>query len=321
MNVPKGSDPAAEARARIAALTDSHLANDHPLLKGKVEKPAANIEKTPPPTSPPAKKPSEHHLGGMPAEVVSNKKRIKPLPSKARPIISAVASFLLLLLVFKSEVVISQIKYLTARTQTTADTQTKTDDGPKVSAAPVIKIPKIKVSAPVVYEPSISEPAIQKALRGGVVHYGTSPKPGQAGNSVIVGHSSNDWWEPGKYKFVFVLLDKLIVGDKFSVNYNSKRYVYKVTESKVVEPTDLSVLAQTANPTMTLITCTPPGTSWKRLVVKAEQVSPSPQITHKAPPKPIEGSLAKLPSNAPDFFDRIWQGIKGLLDRLNQALS
>lgn len=322
MKIPQGSDPAAEARARIAALTDSHLVNDHPLMKSEEPKPepkpvTADLGNTKPLHSPAATPKT------MPAEWVSNKKKLRPLPSKARPIVSAIASFLLLLLIFKSEVVLSQIKYLTTKAEPAAQTQTEPAkaDKAQVSAAPVISIPKIKVSAPIVYEPSISEPAVQKALQKGVVHYGNTPEPGQPGNAVIVGHSSNDWWEPGKYKFVFVLLDKLIVGDKFTVNHKGKRYVYEVTESKVVAPTDLSVLAQTPEPTITLITCTPPGTSWKRLVVHAKQISPSPQTVHSGTPKDLEGTIAKLPSNAPDFFDQIWQFIKGMLDRLNKALS
>jgi hypothetical protein len=44
----------------------------------------------------------------------------------------------------------------------------------------------------------------------------------------------------------------------------------------VVEPTNTSVLEQTQQPRLTLITCTPPGTSWQRLIVQAKQVTPDP---------------------------------------------
>src|SRR5262249_21179842 len=155
----------------------------------------------------------------------------------------------------------SQLKYLTAK-PAAVSTPIASQASAAVSADPTISIPKINVNAPVVYEPSVNEAAVLKALVNGVVHYGTSVTPGQNGNMVIVGHSSNDWWQPGNYKFVFVLLDKLSVGDQFSINYQSHRYVYEVTNVKVVMPTDLSVLTNTPTPTATLITCTPPGTSW-----------------------------------------------------------
>lgn len=316
------NDPADKARERIASLNDKHLNNDHPLLKSQknedtsAPKPAAETLGEQGKMHSPATR--GHH--GMPAEVVSNKRKVRPLPSKARPILSAIASFALLMLVFKSEVVLSQIKYLTGKSAPVEQTPAKATNA-QVSSAPLITIPKIKVSAPIVYEPSMAEPDVQKALQRGVVHYGNTPEPGQPGNSVIVGHSSNDWWEPGKYKFVFVLLDKLVPGDKFSVNHKGKRYIYQVTQSKIVAPTDLSVLAPTAEPTMTLITCTPPGTSWKRLIIHAKQISPAPQIVHSGTPKALDTTIAKLPSNAPDFLGQIWGFFKGLLDKVASALS
>jgi sortase A len=229
------------------------------------------------------------------------------------------------MVIFKSQVILSQIGYITNKTNTSAIT---TEAPAAVSAAPVISIPKINVNAPVVYEPSIAEAAIQKALQGGVAHYGTSVKPGQNGNMVIVGHSSNDWWEPGNYKFVFVLLDKLTVGDEFKINYQSRQYVYKVSQVKVVEPTDLSVLAPTPGPTATLITCTPPGTSWKRLVIKADQISPAPGVvttptTDNTSPSDVP---VQLPGNAPTItsqLSRAWHnitsGVAGILGHQQTA--
>jgi sortase A len=144
-----------------------------------------------------------------------------------------------------------------------------------------------------------------------VVHYGSTALPGQAGNVALFGHSSNDWWEPGNYKFVFVLLDKLAPGDKVTVDFQSKRYTYEVTSSKVVEPTDVGVLAPTSTPTLTLITCSPPGTSLRRLIVTAKQVDPDP---NKAAPATSSGTSSQpsLPSSAPSFFTQIqdaWNGV------------
>jgi LPXTG-site transpeptidase (sortase) family protein len=233
------------------------------------------------------------------------------MPSRTRPIITALATFLGLLLLFRSNVLLTQLNYAFNKPEqppATPVVQTET-----VSPDPIISIPKINVSAPVIYGSPTDEPSIQRALQNGVVHYTGTALPGQPGNSVIVGHSSNDPWEPGHYKFVFVLLDKLVVGDTFSVNHDSKKYVYEVTEVKVVEPTDLSVLRQTTEPTMTLITCTPPGTAWKRLIIKAKQVSPNPTTVH-APVTTSPEQVNLLPGNAPSILDQIGRIFGGLKD-------
>lgn len=224
-------------------------------------------------------------------------------------------SFVVFALVFNAPVIISQISYMinppksapSVNLPTTAH-QVNATPTPAETVPPenVVIIPKINSTAPLVLEPSQQEANIQKALQSGVVHYAGSAVPGEVGNVVIVGHSSNDWWEPGSYKFVFALLDKIATGDKVQINYSSKKYVYEVTGTKIVMPNDLSVLNQTSEPTLTLITCTPPGTSWKRLIVSAKQIEPLPQTEIKpqlAENKSVES--VNLPGNAPSFGDQI----------------
>jgi len=125
---------------------------------------------------------------------------------------------------------------------------------------------------------TIDESVIENNLQDGVVHYPTTVLPGQNGNAAYFGHSSNNIFNPGKYKFAFVLLHTLVPGDTFYLTYNSKVYVYKVITRSIVDPNDVSVLGpvngQTA--TATLITCDPPGTSLKRLIVVGQQISPDP---------------------------------------------
>lgn len=182
----------------------------------------------------------------------------------------------------------------------------------KVGPEPRIVIPKINVDAPVVYDvPSLEENIIQDKLRSGVVHYpipGADGMPGQTGNTVILGHSSNDVFDNGNYKFVFVQLDKLNKGDTFYLNYNGTRYTYSVTEKKVIDPTQVSELViDNGKPLATLVTCTPPGTALKRLVVIAEQISPDPstatakEASSATPVKP--GNIA---GNAPTLFERLF---------------
>lgn len=145
------------------------------------------------------------------------------------------------------------------------------------NSPPKIVIPKLNLSAPIITdEKSYDEEKVQLALRKGVVQYGTSANPGQKGNTVIIGHSSGQLWAPGDYKFVFTLLDKLEKNDRILVDYKGIQYVYRVESSKVVIPTNISVLQPTNEPRLTLITCTPVGTSKNRLVITARQVSPKP---------------------------------------------
>lgn len=175
------------------------------------------------------------------------------------------------------------------------------------SADPKIIIPKINVEIPVVYdEPSIEEAAVQKALERGVVHYATTPSPGEKGNAVIFGHSSNNILNRGNYKFAFVLLNRLEVGDTFYLNKDKVRYAYKIYDKKIVEPTDLSVLDSTEKESsVTLITCDPPGTTLKRLIVIGEQISPDPANNKASTAIASSDKPSIIPSNAPSLWSRI----------------
>jgi sortase A len=243
----------------------------------------------------------------------------RKIPSAIRPMVMAVGVFLTVLLLFKAPIILSQLGYtFGSKNNTPAVTTGSTEIVP---AANTITIPKINVQAPVNYEPSMAEADIQKSLETGVVHYGSTALPGQVGNVAIFGHSSNDWWEPGNFKFVFVLLDKLAPGDQITIDYNSQRFVYEVTGSKVVEPTDVGVLNQTPDPELTLITCTPPGTSLKRLVVTAKQISPDPQKATTASTASAANSSGKLPSSAPDFLTQLSQGWAAIFHSLSSLFG
>jgi sortase A len=182
--------------------------------------------------------------------------------------------------------------------------------GNSTSVGPESKviIPKINLEVPVVYDLNTTEEKqIQAGLENGVVHYSTTPEPGQTGNVVIVGHSSNNILNKGKYKFAFVLLKKLEVGDTFSLNKDGVRYTYQIFEKKIVKASEVGVLGPSSRPnTATLITCDPPGTSVNRLVVVGEQISPDPSANKAA--TPIEPELTDkgiLPGNSPSLWQRI----------------
>lgn len=228
----------------------------------------------------------------------------KKIPGRLKPFIMAALAGILIFGVFNSQIIVGQLKYLIS--PDTNASEAGIGDTEVVGSESSVVIPKINVNAPVVYdETSFDEGRIQKALERGVVHYGNTAVPGQIGNSVIVGHSSNNWWSSGKYKFAFVLLDKLEVGDTFNLHYQGKRYVYQIIEKKVIDPKDLSILSQPTDQSLaTLLTCTPAGTSLHRLIVTGKQISPDPAQDKPAPAASVEASEL-LPGNTPSLWEQI----------------
>jgi LPXTG-site transpeptidase (sortase) family protein len=186
-------------------------------------------------------------------------------------------------------------------------------DSVAASDTPEVIIPKINVQIPTVYDnASVNETDVQTALERGVTHYPTTALPGQQGNTAFFGHSSNNIFNKGRYKFAFVLLHQLVPGDTFFLTYNKKVYTYKVYDKKVVAPSEVSVLNNVPGKTATatLITCDPPGTSTNRLVVWGEQISPdptgAPAATPTTPAATDQSSPTSLPSEGPTLWGRFW---------------
>lgn len=116
------------------------------------------------------------------------------------------------------------------------------------------------------------EDTFQDDLQNGVLHYPGTADPGEAGNVFITGHSSYYLWDSGRYKDVFARLAKLEVGDDIILYYDQQKYHYRVRETKEVKKDDVSVLSQTDEHLLTLMTCVPLGTNLRRLIVVAEEV-------------------------------------------------
>lgn len=183
-----------------------------------------------------------------------------------------------------------------------------------VSPDPRLIIPKLNVDVPVAF--GISTDEVMSAMNHGVAQFsipGANALPGQIGNLVITGHSAGDIYSSNPYKFIFSGLERLEVGDLIYINYESTRYTYQLTKKEVVEPTNVEALIyDTDKPMLTLITCTPLGTSRYRLLVTAEQISPDPNPDNvAAPTTEVTDSGTTMPANEPSFFESIWQGIFG----------
>jgi sortase A len=98
----------------------------------------------------------------------------------------------------------------------------------------------------------------------GFWHFPTSVYPGQRGNSVVIAHR---YLHLPPAKDTFFNLDKVRKGDEIVVRQEENEYTYIVSEVKVVEKNDISVLQDSTEHQITLITCTPLWTSNQRLAV------------------------------------------------------
>lgn len=101
-------------------------------------------------------------------------------------------------------------------------------------------------------------------MNKGFWHFPPSNLPGQKGNIVIIGHR---YAKLPPNKDTFFNLDKVKVGDKIEVIQSDNKFTYVVTETKVVEKNDISVLQDYSDYRITLITCSPLWTSKQRLVI------------------------------------------------------
>ncbi|HHE72859.1 MAG TPA: class D sortase [Chloroflexi bacterium] len=122
-----------------------------------------------------------------------------------------------------------------------------------------IRIPAIGVDAPVV------EGDDWESLKKGAGHHVGSANPGERGNCVISAH--NDI-----YGEIFRDLPELSIGDEILVETFTKTYRYVVEQTRIVEPTETSVMATTSSPVLTLISCYPYRINTHRIVVIASLV-------------------------------------------------
>ncbi len=180
----------------------------------------------------------------------------------------------------------------------------------RVSAEPRLIIPKINVDVPVVYGVGYDQRSQLEAMKKGVAHFsipGANSVPGEVGNTVISGHSSNDLFDPGDYKFIFAQLEKMQKGDSIYVNYESTRYTYTITKKEVVLPSQVDKLIyDTDKPILTLITCTPLGTAEKRLLVTAEQVAPDPSKAKAPAVDATDDGDAVFAGDGPTLLERLF---------------
>lgn len=117
-------------------------------------------------------------------------------------------------------------------------------------------IPKINLSI------FIGEGVTDDVLKYSAGHFPETVMPGQKGNTAFAGHRNYT------YNSYFNRLNELAVNDEIIVETKNGEFTYKVTETKIVEPTDTSVLKNTDDATITLVTCHPIRQATHRLIIK-----------------------------------------------------
>jgi sortase A len=122
-----------------------------------------------------------------------------------------------------------------------------------------IEIPAIGVEEYVVEGTDVDN------LRKGPGHYPETPLPGERGTAAIAGHRTT-------YGAPFRRIDELHRRQEITVDMPYGRYVYRVERTKIVEPTDLSVLDRVAHDRLVLSACHPLYSAAQRVVVFSKLV-------------------------------------------------
>ena len=129
-----------------------------------------------------------------------------------------------------------------------------------------ISIPKLKIKQAKVV---VGGDDLSKNL----IQFGGTAEPGRKGTAVIFGHSVlPQFFNEKNYKTIFSRLPELKNKDEIFINYDGVEYKYVVYKQEIVDPKNTkAMLSQNFSESeLNLITCAPPGTYWKRLIVKAK---------------------------------------------------
>jgi sortase A len=123
-----------------------------------------------------------------------------------------------------------------------------------------LDIPRAGLSA------MVMEGADDATLRLAVGHIPGTRLPGQAGTVGLAGHRDS----------FFRGLNKIRIGDEITLSTPEETFHYTVESIRIVSPDDVSVLRDTAYPSLTLVTCYPfyyVGPAPQRWIVRAHLAS------------------------------------------------
>jgi len=120
---------------------------------------------------------------------------------------------------------------------------------------------RIQIAAIHIDAPIVQGDGWEQLKKGVGQHIGTA-NPGEIGNVVLSAHDDI-------FGDIFRYLDRLKPGDQVLIYTNQNVHTYIVTGSKIIEPTQVEVMGQTSQPTLTLISCYPYLVDNMRIVITA----------------------------------------------------
>lgn len=128
----------------------------------------------------------------------------------------------------------------------------KKDESKDIPPMGLLKIPKFDL------ETAIVDGVDLTSLRYAIGHFPETAKPGEKGNFSLAAHNDRFFKE----------IDNLVDGDEIQVKTKKTEFTYEVTDNFIVNPEDVSVLEETEEATITLVTCTPGGK--QRVIIKGK---------------------------------------------------
>lgn len=117
-------------------------------------------------------------------------------------------------------------------------------------------------------------PGTESLDRGAEWRYPDRGNPSDGGNFIVAAHRLSIQPTPQGTveKSPFYRVDQLVIDDQVLIDYNGKRYLYKISKISNVKPTQVEIEAPSDTPILTMYTCTLGGASDGRVVVVAEPV-------------------------------------------------
>ena len=138
----------------------------------------------------------------------------------------------------------------------------------------ILRVPKAHIEVPIL------EGTSDLTLNRGVGHIAGTALPGHSGNIAVTGHRDG----------FFRGLKDIVPGDTIEVLQHNRTDTYIIRSTKIVAPSDTSVLHQTSDSTLTLITCYPfyyVGSAPQRFIVQATLLNPSGRQPSSETPTPL----------------------------------
>lgn len=155
------------------------------------------------------------------------------------------------------------------------DNQSLDFSGTFFISIPSLGINRLTVTANV---DSTSENSYQPVLNRSLAHFKSTGLPISdiKNNIVIYGHSISMNYNPSRQNpmVAFSFLPELKIGDEILIEMNNQQYKFAIQRTKIVEPTDVSIITGArGRRTLTLFTCYPLGSNAQRFVAVAREIN------------------------------------------------